>query len=97
MNVSAPDRYREAENLLAAANQRLTGNDAEWLHTPSRRAELRAEAQVRATLFLGAATVAAEALKCGFMTLDEYGEWIAATGIKPEAAATEAATKEDDR
>jgi hypothetical protein len=47
---TAEDHIREATALLAAANRRLTGNDAEWLNTPQRRAELRAEAAVRATL-----------------------------------------------
>ncbi len=54
--MSGPEHYREAEKLIAAANRRLGGNDAEWLHPPVRRAEQRAEAQIHATLALAAAT-----------------------------------------
>ena len=54
--ATGPEHYREAEKLLTAANRRIIGNDAEWLHPPVRRAELRAEAQVHATLALAAAT-----------------------------------------
>jgi hypothetical protein len=53
--MTGPAHYREAEKLIAAANRRLIGNDAEWLQTPERRAELRAEAAIHATLALAAA------------------------------------------
>ena len=52
---TGPDHYRTAEQLLKAANARLV-NDTDWLNTPDRRAELRADAQVHATLALAAAT-----------------------------------------
>ena len=46
-----------AERLIGAVSQRIGGDDRnEWLHTPGRRAELTAQAQVHATLALAAAT-----------------------------------------
>lgn len=75
--ATGPDHYREAERLIAAANQRLAGNDAEWLQTPERRAELRAEAAIRATLALAAAT-ALVAGDDGRTGLSDYDAWSAA-------------------
>jgi hypothetical protein len=55
--VTGPEHYRQAEQLLAAVNRRIAGDDrSEYVQTASRRAELRAEAQVHATLALAAAT-----------------------------------------
>ena len=73
--ATAEDHIREAEKLLDAANRRLTGNDAEWLNTPLRRAELRAEAAVRATL--------AQTLKAAELMpmMARIAEWI----TQPEA------------
>ena len=51
---TGPDHYRAAEQLLQGANARLV-NDTDWLNTPERRAELRADAQIHATLALAAA------------------------------------------
>jgi hypothetical protein len=54
--MTGPQHYQEAERLIIAANQRLTADDSQWLQTPARRTELRAEAQVHAALALAAAT-----------------------------------------
>jgi hypothetical protein len=69
---TAEDHIREATALLAAASRRLTGNDAEWLNTPQRRAELRAEAAVHATL--------AQTLKAGELMpmMAVIADWITA-------------------
>ncbi len=53
--MNGPVHYQAAEQLLAAANRRLV-DESDWLNTPERRAELRADAQVHATLALAAAT-----------------------------------------
>jgi hypothetical protein len=83
---TAEDHIREAERLLDAANRRLAGNDAEWLNTPQRRAELRTEAQVRATL--------AQTLKAGELMpmMAGIAEWLAAgcPVTTPPAVASEA-------
>ena len=57
--MTGPEHFTEAGKLLAAASKRIIGSDHEWLHPPARRAELRAEAQVHATLALAAATALA--------------------------------------
>lgn len=58
--MTGPEHYRQAEQLLAAVNRRIAGDDRnEYVQTASRRAELRAEAQVHATLALAAATTLA--------------------------------------
>ena len=54
--VTGPEHFREAERLLVQANRRLGPNDREYAHCRDDRAELRAEAQVHATLALAAAT-----------------------------------------
>lgn len=82
--ATGPDHYREAERLLDAANRRLIGNDAEWLNTPARRAELRTEAQVRATLAVAAATALNDA-EDGLVAPD-WSAWREAAGVKTEVA-----------
>jgi hypothetical protein len=84
---TGPEHYREAEKLVAAANRRLTGHDAEWLHPLHRRAELRDEAQVHATLALAAAT-ALVAGDDGRTGLSDYDAW-------SEVASTAAARRRD--
>lgn len=55
--MTGPEHYRAAEGLPTAATTRIGGDDRnEWLHTPDRRAELAAQAQVHATLADAAAT-----------------------------------------
>lgn len=80
--MTGPGHYREAERLLAAANTRLAGNDAEWLHTPTRRAELRAEAAVHATLAQAAATALVMGDN-GQTPLRDYDDWAEVAGVKP--------------
>lgn len=82
--MTGPEHYSEAELLLVAANRRLAGNDAEWLNTPARRAELRNDAQVHATLALAAATALVMGDN-GQTPLTAYDEWQAVAGRKQEA------------
>ena len=86
--MTGPEHYCKAEHLLDATTKRLTGNDAEWLQTPGRRAELRAEAQVHATLALAAATALNDHGGVdGGMPVADWNAWRDAAGVKAEATA----------
>lgn len=71
--MTGPQHYSEAELLLKAANRKLAGNEGEWLNTMQRRAELRAEAQVHATLALAAA----------YAEVNPTSMWHEVAGTKP--------------
>jgi len=81
--MTGPEHYRDAERLLTAANRKI--NDAEWLHPPVRRAELRAEAQVHATLALAAATALVMGDN-GNTPLRAYDAWAEVAGEPREPA-----------
>jgi hypothetical protein len=75
--MTGAEHYREAERLLTAANRKLAPQNREYVNGREARAELRAEAQVHATLALAAATALAPAAK-GFSDAGRK-EWEAAT------------------
>jgi hypothetical protein len=73
--VTGAEHYRQAERLLAAVNRRIGGDDRnEYVQIPSRRAELRAEAQVHATLAHAAAVFLASN---GGFPLPDHDQWLA--------------------
>jgi hypothetical protein len=74
--MTGPQHWREAERLIVAANQRLAGDDSQWLQTPPRRTELRAEAQIHATLATAAAFLAVAVIRPG-----DRDAWDRAMGI----------------
>jgi thioredoxin-like negative regulator of GroEL len=70
-----PEQHRDmAERLIDAANQRMAGNEAEWLQTPLRRGELRAQAQIHATLALAASDERVAGLEERIRKLEEADE-----------------------
>ena len=94
--MTGPQHYSAAEQLLSAANRRLAGNDAEWLNTPLRRAELRADAQVHATLASTAFAATAELVKLGVLPPVVLSAWTGiAEGHDREPAPRAAGQQED--
>jgi hypothetical protein len=85
--ATGPDHYAEAEQLLAHASRKSRIDDAKWLNTPQRRAELRAEAAVHATLALAAATALGPHEYPTYSRSDDSG-WLDAAGWgSPKAGA----------
>jgi hypothetical protein len=78
--VTGPEHYREAERLLVQANRKRPAPDREYVNGREDRAELRAEAQIHATLSLAAATALAPAAK-GFSDAGRK-EWEAAAATE---------------
>jgi hypothetical protein len=79
--VTGAEHYREAERLLAAANRKLAPENREYANGREARAELRAEAQIHATLSLAAATALAPGAK-GWSDADRTA-WEAAAAETP--------------